>query len=276
MRCAGELRHALLGSIQHKYADTSDQGQSLSAYHLYAVLVHSGSGVSSGHYFAYVQDDGGWWRVDDSSATRCRADEALKAQAYIAFYAQAGGSATRQSSAVGGTAQARVSSPSPASIATGVSPSADERIRMLRGTRSIARAVPAGAAAAAAAAYRAAPVVSKPLTPPHAGAASMAEWLPPISASQGRRASPSLRRSSIAAEARMRIQERQRAAERKNCERRVGRTSSSTPPWLVSACSQPPGQRARPPSARRYSSSSGLLNHSKAETAPAALRAPFY
>eukprot|EP00793_Prasinoderma_coloniale_P003853 PRCOL_00003230-RA len=57
-------------------------------YHLYAVLVHAGSGASSGHYYAFVRDAEGWWRADDSRVSRCSQEEALRAQAYIAFYSQ--------------------------------------------------------------------------------------------------------------------------------------------------------------------------------------------
>ena len=90
-------------------------------YHLYAVLVHAGSGASSGHYYAFVRDAEGWWRADDSRVSRCSQEEALRAQAYIAFYSQddaraAKGAHVPPSAVEEAPSQARVGARPPASM----------------------------------------------------------------------------------------------------------------------------------------------------------------
>lgn len=51
----------------------SEWGEDGCSYRLTAVLVHSGSGVHSGHYFARIRvpDNGRWYKFDDESVTPC-------------------------------------------------------------------------------------------------------------------------------------------------------------------------------------------------------------
>ena len=54
-------------------------------YQLYAVIVHAGHSLDSGHYFSFCRVSGGcsddvggdWWRFDDTSATPVTTDDAL-------------------------------------------------------------------------------------------------------------------------------------------------------------------------------------------------------
>jgi ubiquitin carboxyl-terminal hydrolase 22/27/51 len=64
-------------------ADTSPEDRA--KYDLYAVVVHSGT-MESGHYIAYVQWQGVWFRCDDHQVTRADPATVAKAQAYLLFY----------------------------------------------------------------------------------------------------------------------------------------------------------------------------------------------
>ena len=56
-------------------------------YSLYAVLVHSGSSVHSGHYYCYVKSQAGQWHcMDDSSVRQVGLQHVLEQRAYILFY----------------------------------------------------------------------------------------------------------------------------------------------------------------------------------------------
>jgi len=55
-------------------------------YDLFAVVVHSGQGSDSGHYIAYVQWQGAWFRCDDHQVTRADPITVATAQAYLLFY----------------------------------------------------------------------------------------------------------------------------------------------------------------------------------------------
>ncbi|CAH6787111.1 Usp17lb [Phodopus roborovskii] len=58
-------------------------------YTLYAVLVHDGMTCYSGHYFCYVKaGNGHWYKMDDSSVTKCDVDTVLSEPAYVLFYIQ--------------------------------------------------------------------------------------------------------------------------------------------------------------------------------------------
>ncbi|XP_074875436.1 ubiquitin carboxyl-terminal hydrolase 42-like [Buteo buteo] len=61
-------------------------GESL-FYSLYAVLVHSGNGCHSGHYFCYTKASNGlWYEMNDSSVGHCDISTVLQQQAYLLFY----------------------------------------------------------------------------------------------------------------------------------------------------------------------------------------------
>lgn len=56
-------------------------------YSLAAVVVHSGGGVNSGHYYAFGRaPDGAWYEYDDSTVTKVSVQQALRQQAYMLVY----------------------------------------------------------------------------------------------------------------------------------------------------------------------------------------------
>ncbi|BFZ56107.1 hypothetical protein PYCC9005_003149 [Savitreella phatthalungensis] len=60
-------------------------------YALQAVVVHAGSGVNSGHYYAFGKSAGGQWHeFDDESVRRVTEQDALQQQAYMLVYGQIG------------------------------------------------------------------------------------------------------------------------------------------------------------------------------------------
>jgi pyruvate/2-oxoglutarate dehydrogenase complex dihydrolipoamide acyltransferase (E2) component len=59
-------------------------------YNLYAVIVHSGYGVHSGHYYAYVRDGlGRWYLCDDNIVRAVQESDVLRSEAYILAYTRA-------------------------------------------------------------------------------------------------------------------------------------------------------------------------------------------
>ncbi|XP_013858899.1 ubiquitin carboxyl-terminal hydrolase 42 [Austrofundulus limnaeus] len=66
---------------------TSEPAGDPQTYSLYAVLVHSGSKSSEGHYFCYVKASSGqWYKMDDSSVSVRSIRHVLKRKAYVLFY----------------------------------------------------------------------------------------------------------------------------------------------------------------------------------------------
>jgi len=60
-----------------------------SNYRLYAVLVHSGHSINSGHYYCYIKNSIDiWYCMNDSSVTKSSINNVLKQEAYILFYAR--------------------------------------------------------------------------------------------------------------------------------------------------------------------------------------------
>ncbi|KAI7867804.1 hypothetical protein BDF14DRAFT_1881423 [Spinellus fusiger] len=77
---------------------SKDIGGQRAIYRLYAVLVHLGSGCSSGHYYAFVKSpEGKWYRMDDEDVTQVSLDEVLSQKAYMLFYADTGAESVKQS-----------------------------------------------------------------------------------------------------------------------------------------------------------------------------------
>ncbi|XP_027348085.1 ubiquitin carboxyl-terminal hydrolase 21-like [Abrus precatorius] len=60
-------------------------------YDLYAVLVHLGYSLNSGHYFCFVRSDPDkWHKMNDAKVTSVSGDSVLSQEAYILFYAREG------------------------------------------------------------------------------------------------------------------------------------------------------------------------------------------
>lgn len=64
-------------------------------YELYALCVHQGTSMRSGHYVAYVNSGQSlekekWFGVSDTRVWKCDRDEVLKAEAYVVFYRREG------------------------------------------------------------------------------------------------------------------------------------------------------------------------------------------
>ena len=56
-------------------------------YELYAVLVHIGRGLHSGHYVSYVKAGNGvWYQMDDEDVRQVSVDDVMRQQAYLLFY----------------------------------------------------------------------------------------------------------------------------------------------------------------------------------------------
>ena len=79
--CASAALRSRYGNRVPADASHDDQAK----YDLYAVVVHSGT-MDSGHYIAYVQWQGVWFRCDDHQVTRADPATVAQAQAYLLFY----------------------------------------------------------------------------------------------------------------------------------------------------------------------------------------------
>ena len=79
--CASAALRSRYGNRVPADASHDDQAK----YDLYAVVVHSGT-MESGHYIAYVQWQGVWFRCDDHQVTRADPATVAQAQAYLLFY----------------------------------------------------------------------------------------------------------------------------------------------------------------------------------------------
>lgn len=59
-------------------------------YELYAVVVHCGSSVDSGHYYTFAKDKSDWYKFNDSSVMKATSDDLSKLKPpetpYILFY----------------------------------------------------------------------------------------------------------------------------------------------------------------------------------------------
>eukprot|EP00884_Botryococcus_braunii_P011307 jgi/Botrbrau1/20177/Bobra.0173s0075.1 len=68
-----------------RYMSDSSKGPVM--YQLYAVLVHWGNSMQSGHYYCYVKDPIGFWhKMDDDIVNQASEHQVLSQRAYILFY----------------------------------------------------------------------------------------------------------------------------------------------------------------------------------------------
>lgn len=81
--CASSTLRSRYGNRVSPAAEVASDENS--QYDLFAVIVHTGS-MESGHYTAYVQWQGAWFRCDDHQVTRADPITVAAAQAYLLFY----------------------------------------------------------------------------------------------------------------------------------------------------------------------------------------------
>ncbi|ESQ37193.1 hypothetical protein EUTSA_v10002775mg, partial [Eutrema salsugineum] len=71
------------------YMSSNEDPEVPTIYHQYAMVEHIGTGLSSGHYVAYVRSARGTWhRFDDSEVKKISEESVLSKQAYMLFYAR--------------------------------------------------------------------------------------------------------------------------------------------------------------------------------------------
>ncbi|CAJ0575446.1 unnamed protein product, partial [Mesorhabditis spiculigera] len=66
-------------------APNTGRGES-HVYDLCSIVVHQGSGISSGHYTAYGRSGGQWWHFNDDRVKLSTPPVVLKQKAYLLFY----------------------------------------------------------------------------------------------------------------------------------------------------------------------------------------------
>uniref|UniRef100_M1DF74 Ubiquitin carboxyl-terminal hydrolase n=1 Tax=Solanum tuberosum TaxID=4113 RepID=M1DF74_SOLTU len=70
---------------------TNDINNEEMKYDLYAVIVHSGPSISSGHYYTFIRcAPNEWYKFDDEKVDYVQEDLVLAEEAYIMFYAKRG------------------------------------------------------------------------------------------------------------------------------------------------------------------------------------------
>ena len=74
-------------NVKSYMSEENSNDQSLN-YRLYAVLVHVGSSMHSGHYYSYVRSPNNrWYKADDTTMTQCDLSQVLTQHgAYILCY----------------------------------------------------------------------------------------------------------------------------------------------------------------------------------------------
>jgi ubiquitin carboxyl-terminal hydrolase 36/42 len=82
------LKNYMSSSIDSKSSSSAlDLGSGGENFDLYGVVVHSGGGCRSGHYFSFCKGfDGDWYDCNDDYVGKTQLDRVLKQQAYILFY----------------------------------------------------------------------------------------------------------------------------------------------------------------------------------------------
>lgn len=81
-------------------------------YELYAILVHSGMSVNSGHYFSFCKTSRGTWaKFDDCTVTPMQIEHVLKRQPYLLYYRRVSPNPLSGHSSVGSISVPRSISP---------------------------------------------------------------------------------------------------------------------------------------------------------------------
>ena len=72
-------------------SDANPKARGVEKYSLFAVLVHAGGSMHSGHYYCYVKAATGvWYEMDDEGVSATSERTALNQKAYLLFYAREG------------------------------------------------------------------------------------------------------------------------------------------------------------------------------------------
>ncbi|XP_019156214.1 PREDICTED: ubiquitin carboxyl-terminal hydrolase 21-like [Ipomoea nil] len=73
------------------YVERNEKVIEESKYNLFAVVVHIGVSLSSGHYYCFVHaSPSEWYKFDDSKVTRVQENVVMSQEAYILFYVKQG------------------------------------------------------------------------------------------------------------------------------------------------------------------------------------------
>ena len=70
-----------------KFVNENNNNNNLK-YELFATVVHQGSSIRGGHYFAVVKRKDEWFICDDDSVSKCNEKNALNSDCYLLFYRQ--------------------------------------------------------------------------------------------------------------------------------------------------------------------------------------------
>ena len=65
---------------------TVDGNEYHTLYRITGIIIHSGSSIEEGHYFAYVRVDEKWFRISDDNVTAVRWQTVRRKKAYMLFY----------------------------------------------------------------------------------------------------------------------------------------------------------------------------------------------
>lgn len=98
IRCGrGKRRLGKKVDVMVQFPELLEMGQYLEGdmgggevwYGLYAVVVHEGKSLGSGHYVAYVKtEEEDWWQLNDEKAVKVDVERVLGCKAYLLFYQQ--------------------------------------------------------------------------------------------------------------------------------------------------------------------------------------------
>jgi len=88
-KTAGHIQFDEVLDMRIHLADTVEESDKSMRWQLFALIVHVGKMLNSGHYYTYVCDTATneWWKADDERVARgVSAKEVLESEAYMLFY----------------------------------------------------------------------------------------------------------------------------------------------------------------------------------------------